>query len=83
MVAGRIRIVGTLDVANPVTAVGLVTTIALFIIRLKPYLETFDVYLRPPGETEETGETPIRRQWRRHPARHRRTAKGVSAGMGC
>lgn len=71
---GRIHIVGTVRVAPPVTAVGLVAAITQFLLKRRPYLETIEVFLLPPGEARMSGETALRPGWRRvsvkrHPER--------------
>ncbi len=64
LVDGRILVVGSVPVADPVTAVGLVTAITHFLVPVKPYLETIAVFLAPPGEAAASGEA-LRPGWRR------------------
>jgi hypothetical protein len=68
---GRIRIVGAMPVTPPVTAVGLVTAITLFLLKRRPYLETIEVFLLPPGEAKQSGES-LRPGWRRTNVKHHR-----------
>jgi hypothetical protein len=70
---GRIQLVGAFPLPHPVTAVQLITGLAQFLTRVKPYLETIDVFLRPPAETARTGEGALRPGWRPvRPPRSRR-----------
>ncbi|PKU23734.1 hypothetical protein [Telmatospirillum siberiense] len=61
---GRIGLVGGASVSLPVTAVGLITALTLLLIKLRPYLETIEVFLLPPGEARASGETALRPGWR-------------------
>ncbi len=71
VVGGRIALVGMIAIAEPVTAVGLVTGLARFLLTVKPYLEIIEVFLRPPGETAETGAGALRPAWREPPRKRR------------
>ncbi len=62
---GRIRIVGAVPVVPPITAVGLVTAITHFLLKRRPYLETIEVFLLPPGVALTSGEAALRPGWRR------------------
>ncbi len=64
VVDGRIVLTHSIGLSNPVTAVGLVTAIAGFLVPIKPYLDTIGVFLLPPGEAAKTGEA-LRPGWRR------------------
>jgi hypothetical protein len=61
---GRIKMIGTVAVAPPVTAAGMITSIAHFLLRRRPYLETIAVFLFPPGERRTSGEVALRPGWR-------------------
>lgn len=61
---GRIRLVGTVPVPLPVGAVGLITALTLLLLKWRPYLETIEVFLLPPGEVQASGETALRPGWR-------------------
>jgi len=47
---GRIELFGAAEVAAPVTAVGLVSALARFVLRVKPYIDCIDLYLEPSAE---------------------------------
>lgn len=54
---GRIRLSGSIEVAAPVTAVGLVGAIARFLLPRKPYLEIIDVCLgQDPAPARRRGQ---------------------------
>lgn len=72
VVNNRILLVGRLHVANPVTAVGLVHGIVTFLLPVKPYLETVDVFLAPAGEGATGTERSLRPAWRRDATVRRR-----------
>ena len=61
---GRILIVGSARLTSPVTAAALISSIVLFLLPLKPYLETFEVFLQPPGEAKTATQTALRPAWR-------------------
>jgi hypothetical protein len=61
---GRISLVGTHYIPNPLTAVGLVSGLAQILIPVRPYLETIEVFLVPP-DARHPGEGALRSEWRR------------------
>jgi hypothetical protein len=65
IIEGRIQIVGEAMVTPPVTAVGLITAITHFLLKRRPYLETIEVFLLPPGDVKASGEASLRPGWRR------------------
>jgi hypothetical protein len=65
VVDGQIRVSASMRPERPLTAVGLLRAITVFLVPVKPYLETIEVFLSPPGETHRTGEGALRAGWRR------------------
>lgn len=64
VVDNRIRLVGSLKVAHPVTSVRLVTALAQFLLPAKPYLETTEVFIEPAAGGKD-GLATLRPHWRR------------------
>jgi hypothetical protein len=62
---GRIKITGVVAIIPPVTAVGLITAITHFFLKRRPYLETIEVFLLPPGEAGNSGEAALRPGWKK------------------
>jgi hypothetical protein len=62
---GRILLGGEVDVATPVSAVGLVTALIRFLAPAIPYLELIAMYVRPPLAPSRKGESAVRPEWRR------------------
>lgn len=61
---GRIMLGRDLPVVTPVTATGLVATIAAFLIPATPYLDLMSVYVRPPLAPAKAGESAVRPEFR-------------------
>jgi hypothetical protein len=66
---GRILAGVEADLGQPITATALVAAVALFLVRLSPYLDLIAVYVRPPLASARPGEPAIRAEWRRAPGR--------------
>lgn len=62
---GRILLGGDLDIPVPVSATGLVTSVARFLLPTAPYLELIAMYIRPPLAVAKPGESAVRPEWRR------------------
>ncbi|MDO8605370.1 MAG: hypothetical protein Q7R40_02430 [Phaeospirillum sp.] len=62
---GRVLLGSDIDVPVPVTATGLVTSVAGFLLPTLPYLELIAMYIRPPLATSRPGESAVRPEWRR------------------
>ncbi|MTJ84020.1 MAG: hypothetical protein F8N37_23790 [Telmatospirillum sp.] len=58
--AGRIRVAAGLPVPRPVTAVGIVSALTLFLLPVRPYLETIAVFQVPaPGRRDTPPRAPV------------------------
>jgi hypothetical protein len=66
---GRIELFGAAEVVTPVTAVGLVTAMSTFLLRVKPYIDCIDIYLEPAFEG---GPRKVRPAYRRSVIRRKR-----------
>jgi len=64
---GRIFAGMETELDAPLTATALVAAVALFLVRLSPYLDLIAVYIRPPLAPARPGETSLRPEWRRPP----------------
>ena len=62
---GRVLLGTDLEIAVPVSATGLVTPMARFLLPSLPYLELIAMYIRPPLATARRGESSVRPEWRR------------------
>ncbi|HLN25938.1 MAG TPA: hypothetical protein VK558_18360 [Patescibacteria group bacterium] len=69
---GRIELFGAAEVVVPVTAVGLVSALAAFLLRVKPYVDCIDIYLGPSAEGGEAGPRRLRPAYRRSANRRKR-----------
>ncbi len=67
VVEGRIHLIAAVALETPVTAVGLITAVTTFLLPLRAYLETVEVFLVPPAELVKNGGSPVRSTWRRKP----------------
>jgi len=61
---GQLRLNARLKVQPPVTAVGMVTPLTGFLIRLRPYLDCLGVIVCPPLESKP-GQTRLRPHYRK------------------
>ncbi len=66
---GRVMLVMERPLTLPVSAVGLVAGIAALLIPIRPYLDLMAEIIRPPLQPVRPGESPLRPEWRRRPAR--------------
>ncbi len=62
---GRLILGSDFDIPVPVTAVGLMSAVTLFLVPLMPYMEIIAIYLRPPLEPCKPGESAVRPEWRK------------------
>jgi hypothetical protein len=65
VIQGRLLLGGDLDIPVPVSATGLVSSVARFLLPTCPYLDLIALYLRPPLATAKPGESAVRPEWRK------------------
>jgi hypothetical protein len=65
---GRILLGGDLDIPVPVSATGLITSVAAFLLPALDYVDLIALYVRPPLAATRQGESAIRPEWRKQKA---------------
>jgi len=61
---GQLRLFARIKVESPVTAVGLVSPLTSFLVRLRPYLDCLSVIICPPMDAKN-GQTRLRPHYRK------------------
>jgi hypothetical protein len=62
---GRVLLGIERGIPAPLTATGLVTAVATFLLPAAPYLELIAIYIRPPLAAARKGESAVRPEWRK------------------
>lgn len=76
---GQISVDIAMPLSWPLAAVGVVTSVSLLLVRLKPYLECIEIFLRPPVERQQTGGAALRPEFRRSAGPATPANKGTGA----
>lgn len=65
----RIFLNASVPVSPPVTATHVISAVATLLVPAIPYLDLIAVYIRPPLAAAKPGESALRPEWRRRPAK--------------